>query len=291
MTAIHLKLLLTALFWGGTFIAGRMVAAHMGPYSAAFIRFVVASVVLLIILQRREGRFPGLTRGQILPVLLLGLTGVFLYNVFFFKGLKVIGAGRAAIIIATNPIFISILSAWFFKERLTPLKVAGIFISVLGAVVVISKGDLSGMFQGHLGWGEGAIFCCVLSWVAFSLIGKTLISALSPLTLITYSSLAGTVMLLGPATAEGVFQSMRTYVLSDWVGIIYLGLLGTAVGFVWYYEGIMRLGPSKASVFINFVPISAVVLAFLILGEPVTPSLVMGTVFVSMGVYLTNKTV
>lgn len=291
MTAIHLKLLLTALFWGGTFIAGRMVAAHMGPYSAAFIRFVIASIVLLIILQRREGRFPGLKRGQILPVLLLGLTGVFLYNVFFFKGLKVIGAGRAAIIIATNPIFISILSAWFFKERLTPLKIAGILISVLGAVVVISKGDLSGMFQGHLGWGEGAIFCCVLSWVAFSLIGKTLIPALSPLVLITYSSVAGTVMLLGPATAEGVFQSMRTYVLSDWVGIIYLGLLGTAVGFVWYYEGIMRLGPSKASVFINFVPISAVVLAFLILGEPVTPSLVMGTVFVSMGVYLTNKTV
>ena len=291
LNAIHLKLLLTAFFWGGTFIAGRIVAKNMGPFSAAFIRFVIASIVLLVIIQRSEGKLPRVKREQIIPVMLLGLTGICLYNVFFFKGLKIIGAGRAAIIIATNPIFISLLSSCFFRERLTRLKMFGIIISVLGAVVVISKGDLSGMFQGQLGWGEGYIFCCVLSWVAFSLIGKTLIPDLSPLVLISYSSVVGTVALFGPAVVEGVFQNLGNYSLLEWAGILYLGIFGTAVGFVWYYEGIMRLGPSKASVFINFVPISAVALAFLILGEPVTPSLVTGTVFVSMGVYLTNKAV
>jgi drug/metabolite transporter (DMT)-like permease len=73
------------------------------------------------------------------------------------------------------------------------------------------------------------------------------------------------------------------------LGIFYLGIFGTVVGFVWYYEGIKKIGPTKASLFINFVPVSAVILAFLILDEPITLSLFIGTILVCAGVYLTNK--
>jgi drug/metabolite transporter (DMT)-like permease len=75
----------------------------------------------------------------------------------------------------------------------------------------------------------------------------------------------------------------------DWVSMFYLGFFGTVIGFVWYYEGIKKIGPIKASLFINFVPISAVVMAFFILDEPITLSLFIGTLLVCSGVYLTNK--
>jgi drug/metabolite transporter (DMT)-like permease len=86
-----------------------------------------------------------------------------------------------------------------------------------------------------------------------------------------------------------MLQDFFYYSKMEWLSLLYLGIFGTVLGFVWYYEGIKAIGPMKASQFINFVPISAIVLAFLILGEPVTPSLLVGTILVCSGVYLTNR--
>jgi drug/metabolite transporter (DMT)-like permease len=289
MWITYTKLLMTAIFWGGTFIAGRMVAADVGPYSAAFLRFAVASGFLLPVMLRVEGRIPKLQRHQALPVLLLGLTGVFAYNVCFFKGLKLIEAGRAAVIIACNPILIAVFSALLFRERLTALKLGGIAISVSGAAVVITRGQLGRIVSGGFGWGEVYIFGSVASWVAFSLIGKKALVDMSPLTSVFYASLAGTAALLYPALHEGLWQNAGTYALHDWMGIGYLGFFGTVLGFVWYYQGIQRIGPTRASLFINFVPASGVLLAFWVLNEPITASLIIGTLLVSTGVYLTNR--
>jgi len=286
---VYIKLFLTAIFWGGTFIAGRMLADNVGPFSAAFLRFLVASAFLVPLTWRMEGRLPRVTKDQIIPVVLLGLTGVFSYNALFFKGLQLIDAGRAAIIIANNPIFITIFSALIFKETLTPLKTVGVLISVTGAVVVISRGDLSIIFSGGIGWGEVFIFGCVASWVTYSLIGKTVMSHLSPLASVSYSAVIGAVLLLGPALAEGMTADFGQYQIKDWMSIFYLGVFGTVLGFVWYYQGIQSIGPMKASLFINFVPISAIIMAYFVLNEPITPSLAVGTIFVCTGVYLTTR--
>nr|NIV98574.1 EamA family transporter [Candidatus Saccharibacteria bacterium] len=243
--ATYLKLLLTAIFWGGTFVAGRSLAQHVGPFSAAFFRFTVASLFLVFITWRVEGKLALLKMGQVLPVFLLGLTGVFFYNVFFFKGLKLIEAGRAAIIIANNPIFIALLSAAIFKEKLNAIKTTGIIISVTGAILAISKGDLGVILEGNLGWGEFYIFLCVASWVTFSLLGKAVMSGLSPLASVTYSSLTGTLLLFMPAYSEGLANCIH-YSITDWWNIFYLGFFGTVLGFVWFYEGINHIGPTKA---------------------------------------------
>jgi len=285
---VYVKLLLTAIFWGGTFIAGRLVAKNVGPFSAAFLRFAIASVFLLLLTWKAEGTLPILKRGQIIPVILLGMTGVFSYNVFFFKGLKIINAGRASLIIANNPVFIALLAAYFFKDKLYLIKVAGIIISVIGAIIVISRGNLAEMMSVNVGWGELYIFCCVISWTAFSLIGKAVVSSLSPLVSISYSSLIGAVGLFIPAYFEGILHNFFGYSTLEWVSIFYLGFFGTVLGFVWYYQGIKAIGPMKASQFINFVPVSAILLAFFFLKEPITLSLLIGGTFVIMGVYLTN---
>ena len=285
---IYLKLLLTAIFWGGTFVAGRSLAQNVGPFSAAFFRFAVASVFLVFLTWKIEGKLPVTKGSQIFSVLLLGLTGVFCYNLFFFKGLKLIEAGRAAIIIANNPILIALFSAVFFKEKLNAVKVAGIVISVSGAMVAISRGNLAVLLEGNLGWGEFYIFLCVASWVVFSLLGKAVMSGLSPLASVTCSSITGTLLLFIPAFREDLTHCMY-YSISDWGNILYLGFFGTVLGFVWFYEGIAQIGPTKAGLFINFVPISAILLAFLILDEPLTVSLLVGTILVTAGVYLTNR--
>lgn len=284
----YLKLLLTAFFWGGTFVAGRSLAQHVGPFSAAFFRFAVASLFLVFITWKVEGKLALLKKGQLLPVFLLGLTGVFFYNVFFFKGLKLIEAGRAAIIIANNPILIALLSAAIFKEKLDGIKTTGIVISVIGAILAISKGDLRVILHGNLGWGEVYIFLCVASWVTFSLLGKAVMSGLSPLASVTYSSLTGTILLFIPAYGEGLANCIH-YSITDWWNIFYLGFFGTVLGFVWFYEGIKKIGPTKAGLFINFVPISAILMAFFFLDEALTFSLLAGALLVTTGVYLTNR--
>jgi drug/metabolite transporter (DMT)-like permease len=287
---IYLKLLLTAIFWGGTFVAGRLVAQNVGPYSIAFLRFTIASILLLLLTWRIEGELPKLQKSQIIPVILLGIIGIFIYNVMFFKGLKIIEAGRASLIIATCPIFITICSAIFLKEKISTVRGLGIVISVCGAIIVISKGNLSRIFEGGLGLGELYIFCCVLSWVTYSLIGKAVMKNLSPLASVSYSATVGAIALLVPAFFEGLAQNIASQSVIDWLCISYLGVFGTVIGFVWYYQGVERIGPTKAGLFINFVPISAILCAFFILREPITLSLMIGSVLVISGVYLTNRT-
>ena len=286
---IYIKLIFTTLFWGGTFVAGRKVSQNIGPFSIAFQRFAIASILLILLTLKIEGKLPLLKKFQILPVILLGMTGIFTYNVMFFKGLKIIEASRASLIIATCPVFITIFSVIFLKEKINFIKALGVIISICGAIVVISKGNISRIFETGLGRGELYIFCCVLSWVAYSLIGKAVMRDLSPLVSVLYSVVVGAVALFIPACFEGMLQNFSHQSLRDWSCISYLGIFGTVIGFVWYYQGVRHLGPTKAGLFINFVPVFAILCAFVILREPITFSLVVGTVLVISGVYLTNR--
>jgi len=286
---IYVKLILTALFWGGTFVAGKMVAQNVGPFSIGFLRFAIASTLLLLLTRKIEGKLPRLKTSQIIHVILLGMIGIAAYNVMFYKGLKIIEASRAALIIATCPIFITICSALFLKGKVTAIQGLGIVISVCGAIIVISKGNINQVFERGLGRGELYIFCCVLSWTTYSLIGKTVMKNLSPLASVSYSAAVGAIGLFLPACFEGLIQNLPHQSVTDWVCISYLGLFGTVIGFVWYYQGVENLGPTKAGLFINFVPMFAILSAFLILREPITLSLAVGGVLVISGVYLTNR--
>ncbi|MDT8301407.1 MAG: DMT family transporter [Sedimentisphaerales bacterium] len=287
---IYIKLLFTTLFWGGAFVAGKVVSQNVGPFSIAFQRFAIASILLILLTWQIEGKLPALKKFQILPVILLGMTGIFTYNVLFFKGLKIIEASRASLIIATCPIFITIFSAIFLKEKISLIKALGIIISICGAIVVISKGNISRIFETGLGRGELYIFCCVLTWVAYSLIGKTVMRHLSPLASVSYSAIVGAVALFIPACFEGLIRNIANQSMLDWSCISYMGIFATVIGFVWYYQGVQRLGPTKTGLFINFVPVFAIICAFIILHEPITISLVVGTALVISGVYLTNRT-
>lgn len=287
---IYVKLFLTAVFWGGTFIAGRILAQEVEPYSGSFLRFLVASVCMIPLVRHFEGRLQPLGRKQALVVFLSGMTGVFLYNVFFLTGMQTVQAGRASVIVASNPVLISLFAALLFRgERMTALKALGVALSVCGAVFVITRGNPAEIFQGAVGRGEMLIFGCVASWVSYSLIGKIVMRDVLPVSAVTYACLIGSAALLPPAIIEGMAGSLGGYSTAAWLSIVYLGFFGTCLGFIWYYEGIREIGPSRAGVFINFVPISAVIMSFFLLGETIDASLLIGAALVLSGIYLTNR--
>jgi drug/metabolite transporter (DMT)-like permease len=285
----YCSLVLTMALWGGTFIAGRMLAGVVEPASAAFLRFFIASLAMLIVTRGLEGKLPLPRPGLWLPLILLGLTGVFAYNVFFFHGLQHISAGRASLIVAGTPLVITLFAAAFLRERLTPLKTCGVLLSLAGAIMVISNGHPGSLLVGGFGRGEQALVGCVLSWSAYSLIGRSVLRSLPPLAAVCYSSIIGTIFLAFPAAGEGLFFGDLPKISPlAWSSLVYLGLGGTALGFSLYYKGIRKIGASRAGIFINLVPVFALLLSWLILGESIKPSVLAGGCMVLTGVALAN---
>jgi len=284
----YIKLSMVALFFGSTFIAGRIMAANLPPFTSAFLRFLLASFFLVLFVFKIYGKFPRINFQQFLLIIALGLTGIVGYNFFFFSGLKFITASRASIIISLNPSVITILSILIFKDEFNKFKLIGIIFSLTGALIVISKGNLQVILQGNIGWGELFILGCVICWSSFTVLGKIIMKDFKPIIAITYACIAGTLILILPTYQEGVLQDFGQYNIEVWLSVFALGFLGTALGFTWFYEGIDKIGPSRAGIFINFVPIFATLMAIIILHEKLSPSLIIGAIFVVSGVYLAN---
>ena len=136
---LYLKLALTAAAWGGQFVAGRVLAQSMPHLVAAAGRYVLASACLLAVTLWQEGRLPVPPRPQLWGTALLGLTGMFLFNLFFFGALARLPASRAALIVALNPASTALLVALFFRERLSPLRWLGIGVAFLGVAIALSR--------------------------------------------------------------------------------------------------------------------------------------------------------
>jgi drug/metabolite transporter (DMT)-like permease len=277
------------LFWGGTFIAGRSLAGSVPPATAAFFRFAIATLALAVLARLFDGRISIPPRKVWLSLLLLGLTGVFSYNVFFFTGLQHIEAGRASLIIALNPLAITLCATLFLKESLSLKQFSGVLVSLTGAIFVISNGHPMTLLEGDFGKGELAILGCVASWATYSLIGRTVLKTLSPLASVFYSSLIGTLLLIFPAFFEGSMQTALSFPLRDWLSLSFLGLFGTAIGFSLYYQAIRSIGATRSGVFINLVPFFSILLSWLILDETIKPTVLAGGILLLIGVTLTNS--
>lgn len=289
LTYTYILLVTSMMLWGGTWVAGRVLAQSIEPMSAAFLRFLLASAMLFFMCYRAENRMPRLEKKHILPVAFLGLNGVFIYSFFFFTGLQTIPAGRAALIVACIPVCISIISAIFFKEKFGPLRVVGALTSLVGVSVVIADGNPLAILAGSVNRGDFMILGCVASWTAYSLGGRAVMKSLNPLSAVTWSSIFGTCMLFPVALMNGLSHDIVAARPLDWFCLVYLGILATALAYYWYYNAISIIGASRAGIFINTVPVFAVIMGFLILGEPIHLSLATGGLMVVTGVYLTNR--
>ncbi|MEP7329931.1 MAG: DMT family transporter [Betaproteobacteria bacterium] len=286
--SIYGKLVVVAMLWGGTFVAGRVAAHEMPAPTAALWRYVVACVALLLLSWRLDGGLPRLTRAQWIGVSLLGLTGVATYNLCFMFGLERVPASRGSLIMALNPAMTALGAAFFLHEPLTRNRVLGIVVALFGVTVVLGHGNPLALFTGDMGVGEAALLGCVLAWVTYTLLGKSILMGLSPLAATTYAALTGVIFLAIVAAFSGnlIIPQAST---QGWFAIGFLGVFGTAVAFVWFYEGVKTIGPARTAVFINLVPVAAVTLGVLLLGEALEMSMLVGGVLVILGVYVINR--
>ncbi|GIL03994.1 MAG: DMT family transporter [Burkholderiaceae bacterium] len=288
---LYLRLVLVALFWGGTFIAGRRLALEMPHFVAAAARYVLASALLIAYLWQREGGLPKPSARQWIGIGVLGATGIFAYNAFFFGALERLPAGRAALIIATNPALTAVAAWLVFRLRFAWWQWLGVAVAFAGASIVVSRGDPASLGAGAIGAGEALMFCGVLSWVVYTLVGRAMMrrpDALSPLATTAYASAVGLLLLAAVAAFELPQVQWERLGAIEFAALAYMGLFGTAVAFVWFYEGVKSLGAARAAVFTNLVPVFGVTLAVLVLGEPLLVSMVVGGLVTMAGVSLTN---
>ena len=289
MTRIYAKLVGSAVLWGGTWVAGRMLGRFMGPFSSAFLRFALASVFLLFLTARIEGGVPRLTRANLPWLATLAATGIFAYNALFFAGLRTVPAGRAALIAAAIPAVVALFSGLLYGERFTPTKIAGILTAFGGVALIVSGGDFASLTPDRLSAGDLCIFGCVATWAAYTLAGKKAMERVPPYASVTWSCLLGAVLLLPVALAQGLVRDLAGAGPEAWALLAFFGILATGFGFSWYYEGVRAIGPTRAGIFINLVPVIAVLLGWLVLDESPAPTLAVGGCAVLAGVWLTNR--
>jgi drug/metabolite transporter (DMT)-like permease len=289
--SVYVKLILVALFWGGTFIAGRILAQAVPHMIAAAGRFAVACVFLLPLAYKLEGGLPRLNRSQLLATLALGVTGIFIYNVCFFAALSRMPAGRTALFVALTPIVTALALAVLFRERLDIRKWLGIASAFAGAAIILTRGELMGALHDNsqsVGLGELLMFCGISAWAAYTIIGRHALKGLSPIAATTYASLWGLLLLGCGAAFELPALDASRVTWQVLASIVYLGAFGTAISFIWYYEGVKAIGPARTSVFTNLVPVFGILLSAMLLQESILISMVVGGMLVIIGVTLTN---
>ena len=286
--ATYFKLVATALLWGATWIAGRVAVSEASPLAIASWRFLLAALVLGTLLVLREG-WPRWSRDEWLTLVAMGASGIFLYNVCFLYGMTMIQAGRGALVVALTPALIAASDWLLFGAPMSPTKALGITLAAFGCLLVVTNGHPTLLFAGEVGVGEWLIIGCAALWAIYTFVGRRGTRSLSPLAMTFGASVTGWVMLTLAALLQGSLFAMDAATWRGWGAIAFLGLFGTALAFTWFAEAVQRIGATRSAAFINLVPVSAVVLGAVILGERLGVAVLSGGALVITGVYITNR--
>lgn len=285
----YLQLVATMVLWGGTWVAGRHAVQEVTPLGVAVWRFCFAATSLLALVWWRHGGLPRVDRREALLILALGVSGIFIYNLLFLFGMQHITAGRGALVVALNPVITLLAAAWLLREGMTVQKALGSALAFAGCLVVIGKGDPLAFLAGRVGGGELLILGCALAWSVYTLLGRQATQTLSPLVATAYASCAGGALLLAAALLDEPAQLLPHYPAGAWGAILFLGLFGTTLGFTWFSAAVQRIGAQRASIFINLVPVAAVLQGAVLLGERLDLSALLGGTLVICGVLLTQR--
>lgn len=283
------KLVLSTVLAGAGWVSSHVVAQSLDPFSAAFLRFLFASIFLFVLSCRAEQRLPAFPRQHWLGLAVLGFSSVFLSTVLFNLGLAHTPASRATLIVACLPSLVAICAALFLGKRTTAIGVCGIALSLLGVGVILTGGNTALFFANGMELGDIFILCGVLAWVVYSLTGAHVMKQTTPLTAVTWSCILGTLMLLPAALANGLIHQIMGTPLNIWTHLLFLGIGCGGLAYAWYFEGIRKLGAPRASIFMNLVPVFGTLFAVVLLGESLNIALAAGGGLVLSGVVITNR--
>jgi drug/metabolite transporter (DMT)-like permease len=288
------RLLLTGavLFWAGNFIVGRALRGDIPPVSLNFWRWTTALLILLPLSIAQLRRHRALLLQQWKLILVLGATGVAAFHTSVYLALTTTPAVNALMFLSIAPMVIALVSWLAFRDTITSRQALGIFISLVGALVVIARGDLSVLLALRFNPGDLWMLAAVPLWAVYSVLLKRRPAELPQLTLLTATVIAGVGLLL-PLYLWQLWQLWHgeTMVVNapNLLGLLYIAVFASVVAFLCWNRGVAALGPTKAGMFTYLMPVFGAVLAVLFLGEPIALYHVLGAVFVLAGIALTNR--
>ncbi len=280
----HLRLVAVTLMWGGVFVAARFTLTEVPPLTTAFLRFAFAAVLLFMLLVVKEKPAVRLRNHDWLLLIVLGVTGIFGHNAFFYTGLKYTTAINGSLIVAANPVIITIIAAIILRETVTLRQAIGILISLSGVALVVTGGAPEILHNLRFNKGNLIMLGAPLAWALYSVYGKKAMDKYSPLAAVTYACIIGAVLLLPAALTEhSDWAAISPFI---WIAIAYMAVFASVLAFNWYYSGIRALGAGKTSIYINLVPLWTMLLAGALLHErPGLPQL-LGAGLIITGVCL-----
>lgn len=289
----HLGLVGMAALWGASWSWGQVVAQAMPPLAAASLRFILASLVLFLWLycSGRMKALRALTVRQWVGLGCASTVGVLGYSIFFLLALKSVPAGKAAMVVALNPVLTMLFAVMLFREAVNWVMGAGVVLAVTGALYALTDGSLIALQPGQSGTGEPLLLGCAGCWVAYTLIGRMVLTTVDSLTTTTVTAAIGAALLfLASMTLEGpaAWRGLPDAPSVAWFSIMALAFGATALAYAWYLNGVKVLGAGAAAAYLSLVPLFGMLFSSLWLGESLTVSVLSGGALAISGMLLMN---
>ncbi|WP_198683389.1 DMT family transporter [Peristeroidobacter agariperforans] len=287
-TRSMLLLLLTMTVWGSTFMVTKELITLWPPFTLAFVRVAVGTLVLLPFALSRK------TPGVRLPwgaIWSMGLIGVALYYLVFNMAMVHVSASQGALVQASIPAMTALVAVLWLRERASSLRWLGIALSV-GGVLIVFSGSGSDGAQSSL-FGNSLMFASVVCWGLYTALAKR-VAGFDALVITTAVTGAGA-LLLSPlagyeiVTAKLAGEGLPPLPLIGWVELLYLGVVASGMAYLLYNASLRHLDASEVGVYTNLIPIVGVLTGVVVLGEPLSTRAIIGGLVVMLGVWITSR--
>lgn len=281
-----LSLLLTVFFWGLSFIGIKFALKSFSPFVYMFLRFFIASLIFFCILLYKG--FPSLDRKTHLLLFLTALFEPGLYFIFETYGLTLTTASNASIITAMVPILVMILASIILKEKISKRSILGIFGSFLGIIILV-LGDIGLNWSWNASnWGDLLMFGAAVSAAMYMVLARSLGSTLSSLEITSFQMFYGCIFFLPAFLREFPSMQWSAVTYDSIISLLFLALFASVAGYFLYNYALTQIPASRASVFLNGIPVVTTIAAAIILGEHLTPLQILGAIIAVGSVTIAN---
>jgi drug/metabolite transporter (DMT)-like permease len=282
----YLFLTLAALFWSGNFVVGRAVQGRVPPVGLAFWRWTVALAILLAVARRGLRAQRGALLGSWKALVALGILGVGNFNMFVYVGLGETSATNALLLQSACPAFIVAIAAATGSARATARQVAGMALSLAGVVAILTRGAPGTLAALSFSRGDLWVLAAVLSWAVYTLLLVRRPAGVEPLVLIAALVVVG-VAWIAPFHAVELVRGERMSADATTVAaVLYVAVFPSVLAYWLWNEGVARVGPSRAGVFLHLMPAFGSILAVVALGESFRVFHAVGLALILAGVFL-----
>jgi drug/metabolite transporter (DMT)-like permease len=267
-------------------VATRAVVDDVPPLSLAVLRYGLGGLILALFLALWA---PAMLRVRRKDLHFITLLAALLFGIFpfaFNAGLRWTEASQGALVLATIPVWTALLARSMGRELLSPRQGLGLVLTIIGVVIAVTGRGID-WDNGALALaGDGLMLIAAVCGSIYSVLVKRAFVHYSALTVTAYGMLFGTVMLAPAALVEGL-ASVRVQGQTLAL-VLFLGVIGGALLWWLFAYALGRMGPTQAAVYINLNPLTAMILAVVLLHEPLLASVIVGMVVVLTGVLLVN---